>query len=154
MKKLIALLLSVILVFALIGCSSGKSSSQSYTPTTSSASTYETYTSTNEPYDFGTSSTGSTSQIATFSAPKIEPIELKPFEYEPPEYEMPEIKAEDFSYDYSSDAENDCDSDMVYISRTGSKYHNNPNCSNMNDPDYVTKTAAINMGREPCKNCY
>lgn len=44
--------------------------------------------------------------------------------------------------------------EMVYISQTGSKYHSNQYCSNMNDPECVTKDAAINLGRTACKNCY
>lgn len=42
----------------------------------------------------------------------------------------------------------------VYISRTGSKYHSNSSCSNMNDPGYVPLSKAQQMGLEPCKKCY
>lgn len=43
--------------------------------------------------------------------------------------------------------------EYVYISETGSKYHNNPNCSNMNYT-LVSLEEALAMGREPCKKCY
>lgn len=43
---------------------------------------------------------------------------------------------------------------MVWISETGTKYHSNPSCSNMNNPQQVTLTEAQNMGLEPCKKCY
>lgn len=43
---------------------------------------------------------------------------------------------------------------MVYVSRTGTKYHNNPNCSNMNNPDYVSLETAIAQGRSACSKCY
>ena len=43
--------------------------------------------------------------------------------------------------------------DMVWIPRTGSKYHYDSSCSNMRNPSKVTKSEAINMGFEPCKKC-
>ena len=44
--------------------------------------------------------------------------------------------------------------EMVWIPRTGSKYHNNPSCSNMKNPSQVTLDEAIRQGYEPCKKCY
>ncbi len=44
--------------------------------------------------------------------------------------------------------------EMVWIPRTGSKYHNNPDCSNMKNPSYVSLDEAIASGYEPCKKCY
>lgn len=46
------------------------------------------------------------------------------------------------------------DGDTVWIPKTGSKYHNNPNCSNMKDPLQISKEEAENRGYEPCKKCY
>ncbi len=43
---------------------------------------------------------------------------------------------------------------MVWIPRTGSKYHSNPNCSGMNNPSQVPLETAIAQGYEPCKKCY
>lgn len=43
--------------------------------------------------------------------------------------------------------------EYVYISETGSKYHNDPNCSNMNYR-LVPLQEALNKGLEPCKKCY
>lgn len=43
---------------------------------------------------------------------------------------------------------------MVWIPRTGSKYHRNSSCSNMNNPSQVTLDEAIRRGFEPCKKCY
>ena len=54
---------------------------------------------------------------------------------------------QDPSYDNSN-------SSTVWIPKNGSKYHNNPNCSNMKNPSQVTKSQAINRGYEPCKKCY
>lgn len=45
---------------------------------------------------------------------------------------------------------------MVWISETGSKYHNKPNCGRMN-PDRAQKisvSSAESMGYEPCAKCY
>lgn len=44
--------------------------------------------------------------------------------------------------------------DMVWIPKTGSKYHSSSSCSNMKNPSQVTKSEAINSGYEPCKKCY
>lgn len=43
---------------------------------------------------------------------------------------------------------------MVWIPRTGSKYHRNPGCSGMNDPTQVTKSKAERLGYDPCQKCY
>lgn len=45
-------------------------------------------------------------------------------------------------------------SEVVWLSRTGTKYHNNPNCGNMKNPIKSTLDDAIASGREPCKKCY
>lgn len=43
---------------------------------------------------------------------------------------------------------------MVYIPKTGKKYHSNPNCSNMKNPRQVSITEAKRRHYEPCKKCY
>ncbi|MFT4106221.1 MAG: hypothetical protein QM657_10715 [Lacrimispora sp.] len=43
---------------------------------------------------------------------------------------------------------------MVWKSRTGTKYHSNPNCSNMKNPSHVTQSEAEADGRTPCSKCY
>ncbi len=44
---------------------------------------------------------------------------------------------------------------MVWIpTKGGKKYHSNKGCSNMDGPDYVTKTEAESLGFTPCKRCY
>ncbi len=42
----------------------------------------------------------------------------------------------------------------VWIPRTGSKYHSNPNCSNMKNPSSVTLDQAIAWGYGRCKKCW
>ena len=41
----------------------------------------------------------------------------------------------------------------VYRSKTGSKYHYSPTCSNMKNPTEITLEEAENLGLEPCKKC-
>ncbi len=43
---------------------------------------------------------------------------------------------------------------MVWVSRTGTKYHSNPNCSNMKNPSHQTQSEAEAIGRTPCSKCY
>ena len=43
---------------------------------------------------------------------------------------------------------------MVWIPQSGSKYHSNPSCSGMNNPQQVTLSEAESMGFAPCKKCY
>ena len=43
---------------------------------------------------------------------------------------------------------------VVWVPRTGSKYHRNPNCSNMRSPSQMSEIDAINAGYSPCKKCY
>lgn len=43
---------------------------------------------------------------------------------------------------------------MVWLPESGTKYHNNVSCSDMNNPRQVTLDEAVNAGYEPCKKCY
>lgn len=43
---------------------------------------------------------------------------------------------------------------MVWVSRTGSKYHKDEDCSNMKNPAHIPLTEAEALGRDPCKKCY
>lgn len=42
----------------------------------------------------------------------------------------------------------------VWLSRTGTKYHSNPSCSNMKNPIEATEDEAIAAGRTACSKCY
>lgn len=44
--------------------------------------------------------------------------------------------------------------EMVWIPRTGSKYHSKSSCSNMKNPSQVTIDQAKSRGYSPCKKCY
>ena len=55
----------------------------------------------------------------------------------------------------SSNSSSSGDSDTVWIpTKGGKKYHAKASCSNMIDPDEVTKNEAEDLGFEPCKRCY
>lgn len=45
-------------------------------------------------------------------------------------------------------------SDVVWIPKSGSKYHSHSSCSNMKNPSQVSKSEAENRGYEPCKKCW
>lgn len=46
------------------------------------------------------------------------------------------------------------DAATVWIPHTGSKYHSNPNCSNMKSPTAVTIDQAMAWGYDRCKKCW
>ena len=48
----------------------------------------------------------------------------------------------------------DSSEELVWIPNSGTKYHSNPNCSNMKNPAQVTIEEAINRGYSACKKCY
>ena len=43
---------------------------------------------------------------------------------------------------------------MVWISKTGKKYHSKASCSNMKNPSQVDISVAKNSGLDPCSKCY
>lgn len=43
---------------------------------------------------------------------------------------------------------------MVWIPKSGSKYHSDPECSSMKDPAQVSLSQAESMGYTPCKKCW
>ena len=44
--------------------------------------------------------------------------------------------------------------DTVWKSKSGTKYHSKPTCSNMKSATEIPLEDAINQGLEPCKKCY
>lgn len=54
----------------------------------------------------------------------------------------------------NSNDDQETNTEMVWIPKTGSKYHSNSGCSNMKNPSHVSKQVAIQRGYEPCKKCY
>lgn len=48
---------------------------------------------------------------------------------------------------------NTTDLEMVWIPRTGKRYHRNKACSDMENPREVTIEEAVDLGFTPCGNC-
>ena len=46
------------------------------------------------------------------------------------------------------------DTNHVYVTSTGKRYHNNPGCSGMHNPIEMDLLDAIEKGYEPCGKCY
>ena len=44
--------------------------------------------------------------------------------------------------------------DMVWVSKTGKRYHSNPECSGMKSPSQIPLETARQRGLTPCQNCY
>ena len=65
-------------------------------------------------------------------------------------------KEQSNSKEDNSNVENDNEANqqMVWIPKSGKKYHSNSRCSNMKNPSQVTKYEAENRGYEPCKKCW
>lgn len=66
----------------------------------------------------------------------------------------PSNKQETSTPTQTPSVENTGDSSMVWIPKSGSKYHSKSSCSNMKNPSQVTEQEAIQRGYEPCKKCY
>ena len=43
---------------------------------------------------------------------------------------------------------------MVWVSKSGTRYHCVSTCSNMKNPTEMTEEEAIAKGRKPCQKCY
>ena len=56
--------------------------------------------------------------------------------------------------DFIDESDNNISSDVVWLPKSGKKYHCRPDCSNMKSPVETTVTDAVKMGYEPCKRCY
>jgi len=42
---------------------------------------------------------------------------------------------------------------LVWVSKSGSKYHKVADCSKMKEPQSMTEAEALAAGKEPCSNC-
>lgn len=56
--------------------------------------------------------------------------------------------------DKSSDSSDEGDSDMVWVSGSGKKYHSKSTCSGMKNPRQISIADAKKRGYTPCKKCY
>ncbi len=58
------------------------------------------------------------------------------------------------SYPQVSSGKEQSDGSTVWITKTGKKYHSNPNCSKMRSPIQIDLMEAIEKGYEPCGKCF
>ena len=54
----------------------------------------------------------------------------------------------------TTDSSAEPEADMVWIPKSGTKYHSHSGCSNMKNPSQVTKEEAEDRGYTPCKKCW
>ncbi len=59
-----------------------------------------------------------------------------------------------YSYPVTVQSKEPSDENVVWVTASGSKYHNNPNCSKMRSPIKLDLLEAIERGYEPCGKCY
>lgn len=70
------------------------------------------------------------------------------------EAEAAKKKAEEEAKRKAEAAATESQEEMVWVPNTGSKYHSNPNCSNMDNPREEPISEAKSEGFTPCKKCY
>ena len=143
MKKTVAAVLFLLLVIGLTQCVTADPSAPSTaaggtmapTVTVPAASALQTYETEATESTAVTTESGSvfspeapTEDTAATERPETEPSAPQPETTEPTE-------------------------DLVWISRTGSKYHTRPNCSNMKGPTQLSREVAEAQGYAPCKRC-
>lgn len=71
-----------------------------------------------------------------------------------PEEEAVEEPAPEVTEEVVQEVQETQTEEMAYLPEDGEKYHNDKNCSGMENPREVTISEAEAMGYEPCKRCY
>ena len=146
-KKSIAVLLALVMLLSLIGCSNYSTSTESSNSDLSSV--------TSNIYDSSTnSSNGNSSDVS-------EPL-LNDFYDSEITHSSSDQSSSLNSSSNITDSDITIDSDiseeyepMVWIpTNGGKKYHSKSSCSNMKTPTKVTKSYAIESGFGPCGRCY
>ncbi|MCI9227091.1 MAG: DUF4236 domain-containing protein [Dorea sp.] len=89
-----------------------------------------------------------TAENATLQSDSIETTESS---IDDTSEDVPEINAES---DPAAITQPKNTSEMVWLPESGTKYHRNSSCSNMDNPRQATLDEAVNTGYEPCKKCY
>lgn len=59
-----------------------------------------------------------------------------------------------YTYPTMTQTKSEAEDNIVWITTSGKKYHNNPNCSKMRSPIQIDLLEAIEKGYEPCGKCY
>lgn len=132
MKKAVLPVLILALSLGILGCST---TNTTVIETTEQSSIVET---TIDTFTTATSITENTTTTGTTASSRVT---------EDTEVIIPEIPTENV-------VEETPQGTYVWITRTGECYHNNPACSNMQNPSEVMLEYAESQGYRPCSNCY
>ena len=145
MKKIICLVLIVAMLFTFVGCI------ESDTENTSTDGSFNIITSNVTSSETSSNVISSETTSATSSENESSNTSSKDTSSKPTESSKPTVSNTSSITNTSSSTPK---VDMVWISKTGSKYHSKSNCGNMKNPSKVTKEAAEKQGRTPCSKCY
>lgn len=146
MKKIIAAVLLLLLAIGLTQCVMADPSTpstavwESMAPTVTAPATTAPKTSETEATEATAPTAVATESGSTFS-PEAPTGDTAAADHRETEPSVPQSEATEPT------------EDLVWISRTGSKYHTNPNCSNMKGPTQLTREEAEAQGYAPCKRC-
>ena len=66
----------------------------------------------------------------------------------------PQVEEKQQSLEQPVVSNNSGSSTMVWIPKSGKKYHRSSSCSNMKNPSQVTLEKAQSLGYTPCSKCY
>ena len=66
----------------------------------------------------------------------------------------PQVEEKQQAVEESVVSNNSGSSTMVWIPKSGKKYHRSSSCSNMKNPSQVTIEKAQSLGYTPCSKCY
>lgn len=151
MKKIITMLL--VFNLCLCGCVAMPEDVELFDPlttleTATENTTQETAEETTQPATVATTeATTEATEPAAVTEASTEPPAL---EYTQAPQQQEEEQAETPAEDNTPSSGN-----TVWIpTKGGKKYHSKPTCSNMSNPDEVTKAEAESQGFTPCKKCY
>ena len=162
MKRSICFMLAVFLCISMIGCTA-----DSPTSTTADIPTESTHS--EEPsVETTVEFIEETTVAATEESTEVPTETTHTHSYEPATCKTPKTcttcgktKGSAASHDYEDGVCTWCgkvkstSSEKVWIpTKGGKKYHKNKTCSNMDDPEQVTKKEAEELGFDPCKKCY
>jgi hypothetical protein len=141
MKKLFVLLIAFILALSCFSCGE-----YDYTYSEVTSSEKVLLTSTQEPFDdISSIEEISSEEISSKEESSSKEVSSKE------ESSSKEVSSKEVS---SEQVKESVTERMVWIPKSGKKYHQNPSCSNMNNPSQVTISRAESLGYTPCKKCY
>lgn len=158
MRKFLSLVLAFVLVTSLCACdldtlqSTQPASAAQPTAAATVATTAPTETPTTAPTVAPTEAPTATPTVAPTKTPTKKPTEAPTVAPTVAPTEKPTEAPTEKPTEVIHDSEYEV---MVWIpTKGGKKYHTYAGCSNMDDPEYVTKEEAEELGFTPCKRCH